>query len=52
MPTQIHSASVKPDRSIFVCGGEDFKLYKYDFETGIELGKLDLISQAMKSDTY
>jgi serine-threonine kinase receptor-associated protein len=37
VPTQIHSASLKPDKSIFVCGGEDFKLYKYDFDTGIEL---------------
>jgi len=30
---------MKPDQSIFVCGGEDFKIYKYDFETGMELGK-------------
>ena len=24
---------------IFVCGGEDLKLYKYDYETGIEIGE-------------
>lgn len=38
VPTQVHSASLKPDMSIFVCGGEDFKIYKYDYNTGAELG--------------
>jgi len=37
VPTQVHSASMKSDQSIFVCGGEDFKIYKYDFATGVEL---------------
>jgi len=37
VPTQVHSASLKPDQSIFVCGGEDFKIYKYNFETGTEI---------------
>ena len=27
------------DNSIFVCGGEDLKLYKYNYETGTEIGK-------------
>lgn len=40
VPTQVHSASLKPDQSIFVCGGEDFKIYKYNFETGVEIGML------------
>lgn len=38
IPTQINSVSVHPERSVFVCGGEDFKMYKYDYNTGIELG--------------
>lgn len=38
VPTQVHSASMKSDQTIFVCGGEDFKIYKYDFDTGVELG--------------
>lgn len=37
IPTQISSVSVHPERSVFVCGGEDFKMYKYDYNTGIEL---------------
>ncbi|OXA55276.1 serine-threonine kinase receptor-associated protein isoform X2 [Folsomia candida] len=37
VPTQVHSASLKPDQSIFVCGGEDFKIYKYDYNSGVEL---------------
>jgi len=37
VPTQVHSASMKPDGSMFVCGGEDFKIYKYGYETGEEL---------------
>ena len=36
VPTQINSASLHPTKSEFVCGGEDFKMYKYDFETGQE----------------
>ncbi|XP_013787725.1 serine-threonine kinase receptor-associated protein-like [Limulus polyphemus] len=36
-PTQVSSASLHPDNSVFVCGGEDFKMYKYDYETGAEL---------------
>jgi serine-threonine kinase receptor-associated protein len=39
VPTQVLSASMKQDESMFVCGGEDFKIYKYDYDTGIELGK-------------
>lgn len=39
MPTQILSASMHPDNLVFICGGEDFKMYKCDFLTGAELGK-------------
>ena len=38
MPCTIHSATIHPNRSIFVCAGEDFILYKYSIESGIELG--------------
>lgn len=33
----INSASLHPDQQVFVCGGEDFKMYKCDFTTGAEL---------------
>ena len=34
-----YSASLHPERECFVAGGEDFKIYKLDFEDGKELGK-------------
>ena len=39
LPSTIYSASLLYGRKIFVCGGEDFKLYKYNYETGTEIGK-------------
>lgn len=38
-PTQVNSASLNENKKVFVCGGEDFKMYKFDYETGEELGK-------------
>jgi hypothetical protein len=38
IPTKVYSATLHPDKAVFVCGGEDFKMYKYDFETGKEIG--------------
>jgi len=35
--SQVNSASLHPEKHSFVCGGEDFKMYKMDFETGLEL---------------
>lgn len=40
VPTQVNSASLHPDCSMFVCGGEDFKMYKFDYDTGAELGEI------------
>eukprot|EP00731_Ephydatia_muelleri_P029798 Em0021g321a len=37
MPMSMYSASLHPSKSCFVAGGEDFKLYKFDFEDGKEL---------------
>ncbi|XP_077493148.1 serine-threonine kinase receptor-associated protein wmd [Amblyomma americanum] len=37
IPSQVNSASLLPDKSVFVCGGEDFKMYKFEYETGTEL---------------
>lgn len=37
VPTQVNSASLHPDQSVFVCGGDDFKMYKFDYETGSEI---------------
>lgn len=38
VPTNLASASLHPDKHVFVCGGEDFKMYKYDYVTGNEIG--------------
>ncbi|XP_064488964.1 serine-threonine kinase receptor-associated protein-like [Ornithodoros turicata] len=37
VPSQVNSASLHPNKSVFVCGGEDFKMYKFEYETGNEL---------------
>ncbi|CAH1390604.1 unnamed protein product [Nezara viridula] len=37
VPTQANSASLHPDKGIFVCGGDDLKMYKFDFATGTEI---------------
>ncbi|XP_054160813.1 serine-threonine kinase receptor-associated protein-like [Oppia nitens] len=37
IPTHVLSATLHPDKSVFVCGGEDFKMYKYDYNSGSEL---------------
>ncbi|KOB69148.1 putative serine-threonine kinase receptor-associated protein [Operophtera brumata] len=31
------SASLAPSRATFVCGGDDLKVYKFDYNTGTEL---------------
>lgn len=38
-PASIHSASLHPDKDFFVAGGDDFKLYKYDYSTKEEMGR-------------
>ena len=40
LPTRVSAASLHPDKTMFVCGGEDFKMYKYDYITGNEIGEL------------
>ena len=40
IPTQVNSASLHPEKTVFVCGGEDFKMYKFDFATGLEIGEI------------
>lgn len=39
VPCPTYTASLSQNKDIFVCGGEDLKLYKYDYETGIEIGE-------------
>ena len=39
VPTIVYSASLLLTNKIFICGGEDFKLYKYNYETGTEIGE-------------
>lgn len=38
-PATINSASLHPEKDFFVAGGEDFKLYKFDYSTMEELGE-------------
>lgn len=38
IPSQVSAASIHPDKSVFVCGGENFTLYKYSIENSTELG--------------
>ena len=47
-PTPIFSASLHPSKSCFVAGGDDFKLYKFDYEDGKELGKLILVYHVLR----
>ncbi len=39
MPCEMNTASFHPTAREFVCGGLDFRIYKYNFETGVELGE-------------
>ncbi|XP_070579635.1 serine-threonine kinase receptor-associated protein-like [Ptychodera flava] len=36
-PAPVYSASLHPDKHCFLAGGEDFKIYKYDYTNGQEL---------------
>ena len=38
VPSKITSASLLPAHNVFVCGGDDFKMYKYNYTDGTELG--------------
>jgi serine-threonine kinase receptor-associated protein len=37
IPSPVNSASLHPDKTIFVAGGDDLKVYKYDYQSGIEI---------------
>ncbi|XP_068212396.1 serine-threonine kinase receptor-associated protein [Palaemon carinicauda] len=37
VPTTVYSASLHPGRTFFICGGEDFKMYKFDYNTTEEI---------------
>lgn len=39
VPTLVSAASLHPDKHVFVCGGEDFTMYKFDYNTGNEIGE-------------
>ena len=39
IPSTVFTASLLYGRRIFVCGGDDFKLYKYNYDSGTEIGK-------------
>lgn len=40
VPTLVNTASLHRDKTMFVCGGEDLKMYKFDYTTGKEIGKI------------
>merc|ERR1719331_415534 len=37
VPCAVYTASLLQDKNIFVCGGEDLKLYKFDYNSGQEI---------------
>ncbi|CAH1112683.1 unnamed protein product [Psylliodes chrysocephalus] len=37
IPSTVNSASLHPDKTIFVAGGDDLKVYKFDYTTGTEI---------------
>lgn len=37
MPCTINTATINPNKTVFVCAGDDFILYKYSIQSGIEL---------------
>lgn len=37
-PTTVYTSSLHPNKSVFVCGGEDFLIYKCDFNTFEQIG--------------
>lgn len=43
IPTNVYAASYLPDKNIFVCGGEDFVIYRYEYSSGEELGMFLLL---------
>lgn len=38
-PAQVLSSTLHHEKPIFVCGGDDFKMYKYNYDDGSEIGK-------------
>ena len=52
MPSEMNTASFHPTAREFVCGGLDFRIYKYNFETGVELGKLSLTIQSFNKISF
>lgn len=41
VPTPVYSACLHNSKDFFVAGGEDFKLYKFSYADGSELGKTE-----------
>lgn len=39
VPTQVYTSTLHPEKDVFVCGGEDFHIYKYDYKTEQQLGR-------------
>lgn len=52
VPTSVYTASLHPDKNIFVCAGEDFKMYKYDYITGNEIGMFSNIRMVLTPSKF
>lgn len=37
LASSINTVSLHPSKNVFVCGGDDFKIYKCDYSSGLEL---------------
>lgn len=52
MPCEMNTASFHPTAREFVCGGLDFRIYKYNVETGVELGQSNRFSHFTLSISF
>jgi serine-threonine kinase receptor-associated protein len=40
IPSSVSAASINPEKSMFVCAGENFTIYKYSIANATELGRV------------
>ena len=43
VPSLVYSASLLIRDNVFVCAGEDFKMYKFNYADGAEIGRYDVV---------
>lgn len=47
---QVLSSTLHPDMTVYVCGGDDFKMYKYDYADGTEKGICLFVASCLAHD--